>query len=164
MTAARSHQMNSKLREFTHAVAPIIAIMLFASGALEAATPKMSILKLGGNGIAGSDSWMTLDGVKYSDQAALKAAVAKLPTGRRLEWFSGCIQYSDLPLGPEPRIDIEEFTKFCEAHRVHFTYHCGMPVDHWGNHRGSFEIEAALRCAPKASGPDMKSQFSCFCS
>ena len=72
---------------------------------------------------------MVLDGVTYSNRASFTAAVATLPPRSRLAWYSGCLVFDEIPLGPAPRMTIPEFKAFCSSHRIRFDYQCGLLPD-----------------------------------
>ncbi len=65
----------------------------------------------------------------YASLPALKAAVSRLPAGSRLVWDTGCIGFTEIPMGTAPRMRIPEFKKYCRNHRIKFEYSCGLPPE-----------------------------------
>ena len=65
-----------------------------------------------------------IDGTEINDTDALKALVAKLPTGSKVSWNSGCFWYRTLPLRG-PKVTPEQFTAFCREHGIEFHYYFG---------------------------------------
>jgi len=76
-------------------------------------------------GLRTDDYTLYLNGVAYTDLRKFTEAVAQLPAGSRLVWSSGCFAFSEIPLGPVPRMMIPEFKAFCKRHHIRFNYYCG---------------------------------------
>lgn len=85
---------------------------------------KLSYRHPTGGGV--NDYSMMLDGVTYAHRDTFLAAVANLPPRSRLNWYSGCICFEEIPLGPSPRMSIPAFKAFCRSHRIRFEYQCGF--------------------------------------
>ena len=64
---------------------------------------------------------MHLDDADYETTDDLKSAVAHLPAGSKLTWYTGCFLPLCLPLGSAPYSPLEDFEKFCSERKVVFT-------------------------------------------
>jgi hypothetical protein len=109
-------------------MSPLIALVTLSCAAHQQPAPHRVDYRHPPGGSPDSYS-MVLDGVTYSSRASFTAAVATLPPHSRLVWYSGCIAFDEIPLGPAPRMTIPEFKSFCSNHRIRFDYQCGLLPD-----------------------------------
>jgi hypothetical protein len=68
--------------------------------------------------------YFALDGKRYTSIPALKAAVAALPSGSTVYLREGCDPYDSIDLPPRP-ISFSEFQAYCRSQRITFTWTFG---------------------------------------